>query len=134
MDDSLRQSVLERARGCCEYCQLPRQFTTLPHQLDHIIAQKHGGATTSENLCLACYFCNGYKGPNIAGIDRETGQLCHLFHPRRDAWEEHFHWDGPILVGTTPLGRATVAVLRINLPERVEHRRLLIVGGVFPPR
>jgi hypothetical protein len=134
VDESLRQTVRKRAGDCCEYCQLPQSLTTLPHEVDHIVARKHGGPTKPGNLCLACYLCNGYKGPNIAGIDPESEELSRLFHPREDTWRQHFRWEGPLLVGTTPLGRATIAVLRINLPERVEHRRLLIAADVFPPR
>ncbi|MFO7321996.1 MAG: HNH endonuclease [Chloroflexota bacterium] len=28
-----------------------------PHEVDHIIPEKHRGATTLENLCLACLDC-----------------------------------------------------------------------------
>jgi hypothetical protein len=47
---------------------------------------------------------------------------------KRDA---HFEWNGPVVVGRTAIGRATVDVLKINLPERVEHRRLLIASGIL---
>jgi hypothetical protein len=45
----------------------------------------------------------------------------------------HFRWDGSILVGRTAAGRATIAVLGINLAHRVRHRAQLIAEGVFPP-
>jgi hypothetical protein len=79
------------------------------------------------------FLCNSYKGPNIAGIDPVSRSIVPLFHPRRHKWARHFRWDGPILVGRTPIGRATVAVLEINEPYRVAARRLLIDEGVFPP-
>ena len=44
------------------------------------------------------------------------------------------HWDGPLLVGKTPIGRATIRVLKINLDHRVGYRRELVEEGVFPPR
>jgi hypothetical protein len=56
-----------------------------------------------------------------------------LFNPRRHKWTKHFRWAGPILVGRTPAGRATVAVLEINLEYRVDLRQGLIDAGVFPP-
>jgi hypothetical protein len=74
---------------------------------------------------LACAYCNAAKGTNAAGFDPETDELVPLFNPRADTWADHFVWDGPILVGRTPIGRATIEVLGINRPERVEHRRLL---------
>lgn len=54
-----------------------------------------------------------------------------LFHPRKDSWEEHFEWAGPVLRGRTAIGRTTIDVLNINLSERVEHRRLLLLAGVW---
>jgi hypothetical protein len=129
---SLRDQVRQRAKSRCEYCQLPQTCTVLPHEIDHILAQKHRGQTSLENLCLACAQCNASKGSNIAGYDPVTGKLTSLFNPRTHIWTEHFHWNGPTLVGTTPIARATISVLDINSPERVQHRRLLIAAGLFP--
>ena len=131
MDESLRQLVWQRADNTCEYCRIPQQFDTLPFQIDHIIAEKHHGLTTADNLALSCYADNVYKGPNIAGLDPVTGQLTRLFHPRQDEWDSHFEWYGPMISGRTAIGRVTLDVLKINLPERVEHRRLLITSGFF---
>ena len=132
MEDDLRQRVWKRANKRYEYCLVPQEFDSLPFQIDHIIAEKHHGQTVAENLALSCYGDNAYKGPNIAGIDPETGRLTRLFHPRQDEWRIHFAWNGPVVLGLTPVGRTTIDVLRINLPERTEHRRLLIASGVFP--
>jgi HNH endonuclease len=130
MDEALRQLVRQRAGNTCEYCRVPQQFDALPFQIDHIIAEKHHGPTTEDNLALSCYGDNVWKGPNIAGIDPATGQLTRLFHPRQDEWDIHFEWQGPRIIGRTEIGRATIDVLKINLPERVEHRRLLIASGI----
>lgn len=130
---ALRDDVRARAADCCEYCQLPQAITVLPHELDHIIAQKHGGATMSANLCLACFYCNSNKGPNIAGIDPDTEQVTALFHPRRDRWSDHFFWSDGTLVGKTAIGRTTTVVLGINLADRIENRRLLIISGIWLP-
>jgi hypothetical protein len=131
MDNALRLLVWKRADDSCEYCRMPQQFDILPFQLDHVIAIKHHGPTTAENLALSCYNDNAHKGPNIAGIDPVTGEVVRLFNPRRDDWAEHFGWDGPELIGRTAIGRATIDVLNMNLPERVEHRRLLFQAGVL---
>ena len=133
MDSQLRQLVWQRAGSRCEYCQFPAQFAEAPFQIDHIIAQKHGGETNAENLALACYYCNSYKGPNIAGIDPVFGEVVRLYHPRRDVWSEHFTWDGPALVGRTAVGRTTMHVLWMNHPHMVEIRRWLIIAEKFPP-
>lgn len=133
MDRLLRTPVWERAGSRCEYCQLPQEYADAPHEVDHIIAEKHRGLTEPDNLALACFACNNHKGPNIAGIDPVSGEIVRLFHPRQDRWNEHFTWTGPQLIGLTPIGRATVQVLEINLRHRLLHRQALIEEGVFPP-
>ena len=133
MAKSRRQQIRERAQDRCEYCELPQACTTLPHEVDHIRAQKHHGPTTLENTCWACASCNAAKGPNASGYDGVTGRLVRLFNPRRDRWQEHFAWRGPVLVGKTPRGRATIDVLSINDADRIEHRHRLIELGEFPP-
>ena len=132
MDRSLVDQVWRRANGICEYCLLPQEFDRLPFQIDHVIARKHRGGDDADNLALACFACNNHKGPNIAGVDPNTGDVIRLFHPRRDNWEEHFEWRGASLVGRTPIGRVTVAVLEINLAHRIRLREMLMGEGVFP--
>jgi hypothetical protein len=133
MDDALVRLVWQRAGHRCEYCQLPQACSVLTFEIDHVIACKHGGPTVAGNLALTCFYCNSYKGPNIAGIDPRSGKIVPLFHPRRHKWGRHFRWDGPSLVGRTPVGRATVVVLNINDPQAVATRAELINAGLFPP-
>ncbi|MCH8923089.1 MAG: HNH endonuclease [Planctomycetes bacterium] len=133
MNDPLRELVFQRAAGNCEYCRVSQQFDPITFELDHIIARKHRGQTVSGNLALACFSCNNFKGPNVSGVDPESGKVEPLYHPRNDSWSEHFEWHGATLVGKTPCGRATVEVLEINVPYRVIFRRELIEEGVFPP-
>jgi hypothetical protein len=85
------------------------------------------------NLAFACFGCSTFKGYDISGIDRETGELTRLFNPRSDAWSDHFRWNGAELVALTAIGRVTVDVLAINLHYRVVFRQTLIDEGVFPP-
>lgn len=75
--------------------------------------------------------CNTFKAVDVAGHDPQTGQLTRLYHPREDAWNETFLWNGPNLAGVDAIGRPTIDMLRINLPERVALRRLLIELGAF---
>jgi hypothetical protein len=133
MDESLIELVWDRAGGACEYCLMPQQFYPVPFQVDHVIARQHGGPTAPGNLALSCLHCNAHKGPNIASRDRITRQLTPLFNPRRHRWPRHFRWDGPILVGRTPIGRVTVAVLNMNDEFLVRLREELMVDGLFPP-
>lgn len=107
LNRELALSVRERAVDRCEYCRTPQSSIPLPFQIDHIVAEKHDGGTTLDNLAFACPHCNRYKGPNIAGRDRETGELVRLFHPRTDVWADHFHFERARVVGATPIGRTT---------------------------
>ena len=50
----LRRMVFQKAEQKCEYCLIHEDDTFFGCQVDHIIAEKHGGATTLENLALAC--------------------------------------------------------------------------------
>jgi len=134
MNSALRDQVRQRADNRCEYCQLPQACTTLPHEADHIRSQKHHGPTTLHNLCWACARCNDFKGSDVSSYDPVTNALAPLFNPRTDKWDEHFEWHGPTLLGKTSIGRATIELLRINLLDRVEHRRLLIGADLFPTR
>ncbi len=131
MDAELEQLVWQRAEGRCEYCQFPADITLLPMQIDHIIAEKHGGATAADNLALSCERCNSHKGPNIAGYLQ--GRHVPLFNPRKDRWSDHFEWDGPSLVGKTDIGKATIDVLAINLAYRVTLRAALMDEGILRP-
>jgi hypothetical protein len=76
---------------------------------------------------------NSHKGSDISSLDEVTGRLTPLFHPRRYKWARHFCWQGAYLVGRTPIGRVTVALLHVNDDYRVELRESLIEEGVFPP-
>jgi hypothetical protein len=129
-----RALVLELRRlsgDRCDYCRIPARLDPLPFQVDHIIAEQHGGRTVVENLAWSCLHDNKHKGPNIAGIDPTSGQLVPLFHPRQQRWERHFAWDGPVLVGRTRIGRATIRVLAINDADAVAFRAELMEEGVF---
>ena len=128
----LRRLVIERARGCCEYCLLHQDDTDFAHHVDHLIALKHGGRAGEENLALACMECNLRKGPDLAAIDPVEKVMVSLFNPRAQRWSEHFTLVSASLVGETPTGRATVALLRMNEPARILERQRLITAGRYP--
>ena len=130
---ALRQLVLERAEGRCEYCRFPQDAAFLTFEVDHIISEKHGGATAAENLALACVFCNSFKGTDLGSLDPVTEQLTAFFNPRNQAWETHFQVEADgRLQPLTPEGRVTVAILQMNDPERILERRLLLHVGRYP--
>jgi len=126
MERRLRQLVRRRANHRCEYCQLREiELAEIAFHVEHIIALKHGGTDDPANLALACDRCNLHKGPNVAGIDPTTGQVTPLFHPRSDEWDLHFERVGYLIVGRTPVGRASAQVLELNSPRRIQLRQWL---------
>jgi HNH endonuclease len=133
MDAALTRLVWQRAKNRCEYCQMPQAGEDASYEIDHIIARKHGGPSVAGNLCLSCFYCNAFKGSDISSLEPGTRKLTPLFNPRRHKWAKHFRWQGAYLVGRTPIGSVTVALLHINDDYRVELREGLIEEGVFSP-
>jgi hypothetical protein len=128
----LRDAVLSRAGGCCEYCRLSQKYSDVTFHIEHIIAESHGGKTVENNLALSCLRCNLYKGTNIAAADPLTDEPTFLFHPRRHHWNEHFRLNRAVIEPETPEGRTTAFVLRLNDRERIEQRELLLKFEQYP--
>ncbi|NEU75936.1 HNH endonuclease [Hassallia byssoidea VB512170] len=128
---ALRRQVYERAKGCCEYCLIPDVATFASHEIDHIIAEKHGGRTESENLALSCTLCNKHKGSDLASVDPETEKIVPLYHPRQDLWHEHFRLSGSEFLPLSSIGRVTIRLLQLNRRDRVDERQLLLQAGII---
>lgn len=130
MDETLRQFVRHRADDRCEYCRIPQHaLSWAKFHVEHIRARQHGGLSDTDNLALACRFCNLHKGPNLTSIDPDSGQLVRLYHPRTDIWNANFALDDLHIVGISEVGRATVALLNMNDPERIQLRAELVALG-----
>ncbi|MBO3460397.1 HNH endonuclease [Aetokthonos hydrillicola Thurmond2011] len=132
IDTEVRKLVIERAAGRCEYCLIHQDFSIYTHEVDHIIAVKHGGETIAENLALSCLSCNRHKGSDFATIDRFTKEIVPLFNPRRLAWDEHFYFEGARIEGKTQIGQGTARLLQFNVPNRVLQRQALINQKQYP--
>jgi hypothetical protein len=126
--------VRKRAGNVCEYCCLPQSSQEATFHVDHIQPTVAQGATTADNLALACVTCSLRKAARIEARDPHTKRLVRLFHPRRDRWGDHFVWtNGWRLAGQTPMGRATIVALGMNRPAIIAIRRTLVALGRFPP-
>ena len=130
-----RRAIASRAKNCCEYCLRPPDYTTDPFAVEHIVPTYHGGKTTLDNLALSCTGCNGHKSTKVAALDPVSNEVVPLYHPRKHPWQEHFSWneDTTLIVGLTPVGRATVKALQLNRPEIINLRRILRVSREYPP-
>ncbi len=131
----VRQRVAEEARHRCGYCLRMEELMGMTMTLDHIIPEAAGGASSEENLWLACRRCNEFKGTQTHARDPLTGRRVRLFNPHQQKWSAHFAWseDGTEIQGRTRCGRATVAALKLNNPEVVVARRLWVSAGWWPP-
>jgi hypothetical protein len=133
---SLRLFITTRAKGLCEYCKCPEEFSPDPFALDHIEPRQLGGETSLENLALPCSGCNGHKHARTHYPDPATQQPNKLFHPRQQQWSDHFRWDESLtqILGITSCGRATIDALSLNRPGVVNLRRLLVSAKLHPPQ
>jgi hypothetical protein len=77
-------------------------------------------------------FCNRSKGSDLTTFDPISNTIVPLFNPRQHTWSEHFILEDAIIVGLTPIGRATVVLLKLNASTRLLHRRALIIQGQYP--
>jgi hypothetical protein len=102
---------------------------------DHIIPRSRWnvlvggpGVHDAPNLAAACVLCNRSKRNHVDGIDLLTGRVHRLFNPRADdRWEDHFRFNDDFLeiVPISPVGRATMARLRMNRQPYQDQRLLL---------
>ncbi len=132
MDAMTRSRVRDRANHRCEYCRLPQSAAPfLTFHIEHIQATQHIRDDSLDNLSLACPHCNLHKGPNLATLSEETGELFLLFHPREQAWDDHFRISGAGIEGHTEVGKATARLLKMNEGDQIEIRTALISRGEF---
>ncbi|MEI2690839.1 MAG: HNH endonuclease signature motif containing protein [Anaerolineae bacterium] len=131
---SLREIVITRALGCCEYCQTPARYSPEVFEVEHIWSLSAGGTTTLSNLALACPACNRYKGRRQNAIDPQTMSEVALFNPRTQIWTDHFRWSNDLreIIGLTAAGRATVITLRMNRSAVLIFRSALSLAGLHP--
>ncbi len=131
---AIQKQVIQRAEHRCSYCRSP-SWAGVPMVMEHIIPLVAGGNSSLDNLCLACYRCNEFKGAKREGTDPFSNLKVMLFHPQQQIWTEHFTWSDNKLeiIGLTPCGRATVNVLKLNNSQLITARQIWIIAGLHPP-
>lgn len=130
-----RRIVTKRAQGCCEYCLSQVDFATQSFSVEHIIPTSQGGKDTLDNLALACQGCNGYKYTKTKASDPVDGTRVPFYNPRQQRWQDHFRWNEnfTIIIGLTPIGRATIEALKMNRGSLIRLRSVLYALGEHPP-
>jgi len=135
LPEALRARIETEDRRACRYCLTTEANSGIPLTHDHIQPVSRGGATSFENVCLACRPCNEFKADVMTAVDPVTGETVPLFNSRAQAWREHFAWsdDATRVEGTTAIGRATAIALRMNRPGIVAARGRWTRAGWHPP-
>lgn len=130
----LRRLVVARAEGHCEYCLIHEDDTFFGCEVDHIISEKHGGPTESENLALACFTCNRRKGSDVGSVTLENASFTRFYHPRSDRWSDHCALSADVLLiePRTEVGTVTARILGFNDVERQIERDALQRVGRYP--
>jgi hypothetical protein len=134
--DKIRRRVAEAFHHQCAYCRMPRRLIYAPVEVEHIKPKARGGTDEEDNLCLSCSLCNGHKSTKISAVDPSSGVEVALYHPRRQKWSDHFHWDETDhakIVGLTSCGRATIEALKMNEEDTLAFRQLMVAMGRYPP-
>lgn len=130
--DEIREAVRRRANFLCEYCHTNERWQYVRFTIDHVLP---GGASSPENLALACFHCNRRKSDKNKAIDPETNKTVQIFNPRAHIWKAHFAWssDGLRIVPLTSIGRATTALLELNRERILFIRQADVVVNRHPP-
>jgi hypothetical protein len=129
---STRLFVAKRADFRCEYCRMHENDSFLPFEIDHIISVKHGGGNEPENLAYCCPHCNQNKGSDLTTFLKSYKDIVTIFNPREQIWTDNFTMEEGEILAKTRIGEATVKLLKLNDPERLILRRLLLdVGRSF---
>ena len=105
-------------------------------EIEHIIPVVKGGDSSELNLWLSCPLCNRFKADRTWARDPDTGTEVPLFNPRTQRWSEYFRWsdDGTRVIGLSPTGRATVALLHLaDDPDALIVRAHWVRAGWHPP-
>ena len=131
----LQRRIRERFANCCAYCRTAESLSVVTFEFEHVVPRSSGGETTFDNLCLSCPMCNRYKSDSAFSTDPITQSEVSLFHPQRQIWVDHFSWskDGTEIFGLSPVGRATIAALKMNRASVVRVRRMWVAMGEHPP-
>jgi 5-methylcytosine-specific restriction endonuclease McrA len=73
LPQELRDRIDEADRGRCRYCLMAEANSGVRLTYDHIVPRSKGGATSFENVCLACSACNEHKAAAMVALDPFTG-------------------------------------------------------------
>lgn len=129
----LRDEVVLLAGNRSEYRGLWQVGQKAAFHVDQVLPRVAGGPTEVGNFALAFVSCSLRKWPRRSAPDPATHEAVPLFNPRGQVWEDHFRWDGAMVMPLTPTGRATAEALAMNRPLAVSIRLEEAERGRHPP-
>ena len=126
--------VAERAGHRCEYCHAPEAIFNLPFEVEHIVPTSRGGPDDESNRCLPAGPATSTSQINRTESIRRREKSSVSSARLRVRWEEHFRVepeDG-VIQSLTPVGRVTIACLRMNRDVQREARRSWMRLKLYP--
>ena len=129
MNRELARAIRQRADGKCEYCRIPQFAFPLPFQIDHIIAEQHGGQSVANNLVWRVRVATGIKALTLLDLIRSRAKSSVSFIRERISGASISNSNGALIVGKTSIGHVTVQVLSMNDYDLLLLRVQLIEEG-----
>ena len=132
----IKDQVIIRANGRCEYCQCWAKNSIHTFNIEHVIPISREGGNELDNLAYSCNGCNNAKSDKTEVFDLLTNSSVNLFNLRIHTWKDHFSWSNDFLevIGLTPIGRASILQLKLNRTGVKNMRRLTKIVGEHPPK
>lgn len=128
---NLRNDMYKKQNKLCAFCRIHVPSTCVPMHREHIVYKnKHPQWTfLPENLCVACPFCNEYKGTTEVLVDPQTsiypkvGDGFKIIHPLYDRYSDHIELLGGVLYrGKTDKGVFTIEKCHLHRVGLAEER------------
>lgn len=137
LSKKIRTLVIDRAKGCCEYCRSQDIFSTQIFSIDHIIPLAKGGNNEEKNLAYSCVKVattrNGFIQRSLMPLLKR--QFLFSIQEYIHNWLEHYSWSEDFLqmIGISAIGRATIDFLKLNRKGVVNLRLATLALEKHPP-
>jgi hypothetical protein len=117
MSPKVREQVQTRAKFMCEFCKIPDSLGFVDFDVDYIEKLTGRANEDMENLAWVCLPCMYFKRQSLSAMEAGTIKPTEIFQPRQKWWTAHFRLSEGLAVPKTTIGRATVFLVKINLPQ-----------------
>ncbi len=119
-------AIRERYRFRCGYCGVTETDLGGELTVDHFVPLSVDGDNSDDNLVYCCPRCNWHKQKR-PHLNIGIPPMIRVLHPLLDDTSVHFQEDveNGRLVPLTETGASHIAILRLNRPGLIEHRKEL---------